>query len=243
MSIQTWLIISGIIFISGIIKGTTGFGFALISIPFLVYFIPIKILIPIITFYNLSSSIQILFQLREIKITKRIIILSIMGIIGVILGSLLLLIISNHVLKLFTSVFLILISILFLAGYRFKVRKLKRGNIIAGVISGFFGGATSMSGPTLALFLTSINLETQHFRHTFAWFSVLTSIIAIFDYIKIGLVTLDSITIFGITLPILFLSVFIGKTISVKIPQRLFYKTVIVTTLLAGILLLYNSVK
>jgi len=243
MDINTWIIISGIVFISGIIKGTTGFGFALLSVPFLVYYIPIKTLIPIITLFNLFSSIQILYQLRHIKITKRIIFLSISGVIGVILGSLLLLYLTDSVLKLFTAIFLVFISILFLLGYRFKVRKLKRGNIIAGFISGILGGSTSMSGPTLALFLTSIKLDTQHFRHTFAWFSVITSVVAMIDFVKIGLVTTQALSIFGITVPILFTSIYIGKKVSMKIPQAIFYKSVVGITLLAGILLLYNNLN
>jgi uncharacterized membrane protein YfcA len=240
MSLTYWIIILAIIFISGIVKGTTGFGFALFSLPLLVHFVPIKILIPIITLFNLFSSAQIVIQLREAKLTRRILVLSVSGVIGVVIGSLILKYLSDRALKMMASCILILLSLMFLTGYRFRIRKVKRGIVIAGFISGLFGGSTSVSGPPLALFLTSLRLDTVHFRYTFAWFSIITASIAFFDYIKIGVVSLPTFKIFLVSLPILVLSVELGRYISQKISQRIFYQASIVITLLAGMLMFYT---
>jgi uncharacterized protein len=237
MSINDWIIILSIIFLSGIVKGTTGFGFALFSLPLLVHFIPIKTLVPIITLFNLFSSTQIILQSRRIKINRRILLLSLSGIVGVILGSLVLKFLADRWLKLLTATMLIVLSAMFLTGYRFKIRKIKRGNVIAGLMSGFLGGSTSVSGPPLALFLTSLNLETVYFRFTFAWFSIITATVAIFDYIKIGVVYASTFKIFLISLPVLILSIELGKLISQKISRKIFYQGTIIVTLLAGVLM------
>lgn len=242
MELDTWIIILSIIFLSGIVKGTTGFGFALFSLPLLVHFIPIKTLVPIITLFNLFSSVLIVLQTRHVKINRRIILLSLSGIVGIILGSLILKFLPEKWLKLFAAIILIILSVMFLTGYRFKIRRIKRGNIIAGFISGFLGGSTSVSGPPLALFLTSLKLSTVHFRLTFAWYSTITALVAMFDYVKIGVVYPYTFKIFIISLPVLILSIQLGKLISQKISQHIFYQGSIIITLLAGLLMFYTCV-
>ncbi len=240
MPITEWIAILGIIFLSGIVKGTTGFGFALFSLPLLVHFISIKTLIPIITLFNLFSSFQIVIQSRKLKINRSILLLSAAGIFGVICGSLVLKFLPDKWLKLVVAIILVIMSIMFLSGYRFRVRKIRRGNIVAGFISGFLGGSTSVSGPPLALFLTSLKLETEKFRFTFAWFSIITAIVAMFDYLKIGVVYALTFKIFIISLPVVIVSIELGKFISLRISQRLFYLGSVVITLLAGLLMFYT---
>jgi len=242
MTLTTWLIVLFIIFISGIVKGTTGFGFALFSVPLLVHFIPIKNLVPLVMLFNLFSSVQIVFQTPKLKINKRILLLSFTGIAGVILGSLVLKFTPEIWLEFFTAVILVVLSILFLTGYRFRVRKIKRGNALAGFISGFVGGSTSVSGPPLALFLASLRLDTLHFRFTFAWFSIITASVAMLDYMKIGVLKVNTLKVFLVSLPLLIASIWLGKFISGRISQHRFYQGAIIVSLLAGLFMLFTCI-
>ena len=243
MPLSTWAIILSVVLISGIVKGTTGFGFALFSLPLLVHFIPIKTLVPIITLFNLFSSIAIVLQSGKLKISKSICLLSTAGIAGVVVGTLILKFLPGDLLKVLASVILIILSVLFLTGFRFKIRKIRRGTLIAGLTSGLLGGSMSVSGPPLALFLTSLKLNTQKFRFTFAWFSIITATIAMFDYVKIGVVYPITFEVFVISLPVLLLSLMIGKWLNTRIPVNLFYKGSVIITLLAGIFLFITGLK
>ena len=243
MSIETWIIITLVIFLSGIVKGTTGFGFALFSLPMLAHFVPIKSLIPLLTLFNLLSSVQIVTFSKGLKLNRRIILLSASGIIGVLIGTVVLKYIDETWLKMGCSVALIILSVLFLTGYRFPVRKLRRGCTMAGFVSGFLGGSTSVSGPPLALFLTSIKMDSQHFRYFFAWFSVITASVAFFDYIKIGIVSSLTFKLFAFTLPALILSLQVGKFLNNRVSVKLFYKVIVIITLLSGILLFGAGLK
>ncbi len=243
ISLTTWAIILGVIFLSGLVKGTTGFGFALFSLPLLVHFVPIKTLIPLLTLFNLTSSIQIALLSGKFKSKKSIILLSIFGIAGVISGSFLLKFLPELWLKILISFVLIVLSFMFLTGYRFKIRRIKRGNSIAGFISGFLGGSLAVSGPPLALFLTSLKIDSQNFRLTFAWFSVITASVAFFDYIKMGIFQFSSLKIFVVSIPVLIASIQTGKLISKTVSIKIFYFTVVSVTLLSGIFLLLSSLR
>jgi uncharacterized membrane protein YfcA len=199
--------------------------------------------VPLVMFFNLFSSLQIVLMTQRLKLNRRIILLSVTGVIGVILGSLVLKFSPEAWLELFTALILIVLSVIFLTGYRFKIRKVKRGNALAGFISGIIGGSTSVSGPPLALFLTSLKLDTQHFRFTFAWYSIITASVAILDYLKIGVIQLNTLKIFILSIPILVASIWFGKFISNRIPQHSFYVGVIIVSLLAGIFMLFSCVQ
>ncbi|MCD6597504.1 MAG: hypothetical protein J7L04_07450, partial [Bacteroidales bacterium] len=73
---------------------------------------------------------------------------------------------------------------------------IRRATIIAGLTSGFTGGSISISGPPLALFLSSLNYKNNGFRQVFAIFSIVTSVLAMITYFFIGLVSLDSMKVF-----------------------------------------------
>lgn len=243
MSIETWIIILLIISVSAIVKGSTGFGFALFSFPLLAHYISIKTLIPFLTLLNLFSSLQIVISSKGAKLNRRIILLSITGIIGVILGTIVLKYTNDFWLKTGSAIILIFLSAMFLTGYRFHVRKFRRGFAVAGFTSGFLGGSTSVSGPPLALFLTSTNIDSHHFRYLFAWFSINTASVAFFDYLKIGIVSPLTFKLFFLSIPVLILGLYLGKFLNKKIPYALFYKGVIIITLLSGILLLGSCLK
>ena len=237
------LIILFILFVSGIVKGTTGFGFALFALPLLAHFIPFKTLVPLLTLFNLLSSIQMIIQTREFKPDKKILWLSVAGIIGTIAGTLILKFFPVLWLKIMASFSLVVISLLFLTGYRFKVRKFRRSNIISGMVSGFLGGSIAVSGPPLALFLTSLNINTQLFRVIFAWFSIITASFAFIDQVKIGVVNEMVFHYLFYGFPVVFISVIIGKWLNKIVPVKMFYNAVVIITFISGIFLFISCLK
>jgi uncharacterized protein len=242
MDLQLIIILS-ILFVSGLVKGTTGFGFALFSLPLLAHYISFKTLVPLLTLFNLVSSAQMIIQTREFKPDKRIIWLSIAGIAGTFVGTLVLKFFPAMWLKIIASVSLVTMSTLFITGYRFKVRRFRRSNVIAGLISGFLGGTIAVSGPPLALFLTSLKVNAHRFSVTFAWFSVITAGFAFVDQIKIGVVNHHVFNYFLYGWPVVFISVIIGKWLNKIVPVKVFYKAVVIITFISGAFLFISCFR
>ncbi len=237
-----WVYIFLIVFISAFLKGTTGFGFALLSVPLLLFFYSPKFLIPIICLYNLFSSLIIISSLSKFRVSKKTLILPFWGSIGILIGTVFLKFLPEYWLKLLISGVLILLSVAFLFGYRFRINNIKRATIIAGLTSGFTGGSISISGPPLALFLSSLNYENNDFRQVFASFSIVTSVLAMIAYIFIGLVSLDSMKVFLSYLPALLLGLYFGNMINDKVSGKVFHNICILVTLVAGVLVLYSCI-
>lgn len=240
---HTILILCLVIAGASLLKGMTSFGFSLMAFPILLNFYSPMILVPALTLCNVLTSAQIVFTTRTEKSKHSNHWLIMAGIIGIIPGVLLLRTLNVSTLKVIVGVIFVLLSILFLSGFRFKIKYPKRAQIIAGTTAGFLGGALSVSGPPLVLFLTSMQFSNQEFRLHFARFSVLTSSVALLGYFLSGMITAEVWRIFFISFPILIIGTILGQKLSTKVSIRFFQVLCISISLCAGIWSLLSGLK
>lgn len=235
-----WIIL--IVALASMIKGITGFGFALVSLPLLLFwYTPIE-LIPVLILCNLVASVIIVLQRKEHQlINKEFKSLIIYGGIFTISGVLTLHYVSENLLITIMSIFFILLSILSLLGLKYSIKPSSISFKIAGAFFGFLTGSISVSGPPLALFLNSVNVSNQEFREVFSWFSIVTSVIALVGYGISGLLTSQTFEMAALFLPILFVGSYVGKRINHKIPASVFKTAVLFITLISSCFLLLNN--
>ncbi|QZE12756.1 sulfite exporter TauE/SafE family protein [Halosquirtibacter laminarini] len=227
------LVIAG----ASLLKGMTSFGFSLMAFPILLNFYSPLILVPMLTLCNVLTSAQIVLttKVKKKNTEKPNHWLLIAGVVGIVPGVLLLQTLDVDTLKVIVGVIFVLLSILFLSGFRFKIKHPIRAQIIAGTTAGFLGGALSVSGPPLVLFLTSMKFTNQQFRLHFARFSVLTSSVAFIGYFLSGMITGEVWKLFFISFPILILGTILGQKLSTKVSIRFFQVLCISISLCAGI--------
>ncbi len=232
-----WIIL--IISLASLLKGITGFGFALVSLPLLMFWYPAKELIPILFVCNLISSFIIILQKKDRKLVNQnfkdlIIFAALFTIFGVIALNY----VSESNLVIILSSFLIVLSLLSLLGVKYKINLSKKTFKITGAVLGFLTGFISISGPPLALFLNSSNLDNQEFREVFSWFSVITASIALIGYGFLGLLNVNTFKMAFMVLPILFAGSYIGKRLNHKIPLIVFRKATVFISLIASVIIL-----
>jgi len=232
-----WIIL--IVLIASLIKGITGFGFALVSLPpLLIWYSPIE-LIPVLILCNLIASIIIVLQRKDQKlINKQFRTLIAYGAVFTITGVLALNYFSEGLIIRIMSAFFMLLSVLSLIGIKYNIKQTPFAYKLAGAVLGFLTGSISISGPPLALFLYATKVSNQQFREVFAWFSIVTSIIALTGYAFTEILTFQTFKIAGLFLPILFIGSFIGKRINRFLPIKVFEKSILLITLGASIFLL-----
>lgn len=235
-----WVYVFAVILLASLLKGITGFGFALLSMPLLLFVYPVKFLIPVLTGFNLFTSILIVLSKKQKKQGLKALILPSWGILGLIPGVLFLHFQSDRTLKIFAGIMLSLLAFAFLFGYRFKIRNPRRATMIAGLVSGFLNGSISVGGPPLAFFLTSIKEDNEGFRMKFAWFSIATASSALIGYYTAGLINNETFRMLLYMFPVLITGTLVGKKVSRYIPVELFRKICILISLISGIMVLID---
>ncbi len=235
--INIWTII--VIVLASLLKGITGFGFALVSLPLLMIWYSPKELIPVLMLCNFIASLFILLQKKETRlVTKEFRSLIISGGIFTILGVATLNYISEKLLIHIMGLFFMVLSVFSLINKSIPIKLSKISYKLAGAVIGFLTGSISVSGPPLALFLNLANVNNQEFREIFSWFSVVTAAIAIAGYLHLGLVTENTLTMTLFFIPILLLGTIAGKRLNALLPSVLFKRVSIALTLISSIVLL-----
>ncbi len=232
-----WVIL--IVLVASLVKGITGFGFALVSLPPLLIWYAPKEIIPVLLLCNLFSSTIIVLQKKDRKlISKQFNTLILYGAVFTIFGVILLKYLPEELMIIILSVFLILLSVLSVLGVEYTLKLTTRSYKIAGAFLGFLTGSISISGPPMALFLHSAKVDNQQFREIFSWFSIATSVVALVGYLMLDILTIKSFKMVLVFIPILYIGSFIGKRINHLIPDIVFKKAILIITLISSVFIL-----
>ncbi len=237
MIVSIWALV--VVSIASLVKGITGFGFALFSLPILLFWYPIKELIPILIICNLFASIAIVLQKKERPlVNNKFKTLIITGGVFTILGTIFLDVIPEHELLIAVTVFIIILSALSLVKVKVHTGFRNRIYIIAGAVCGFLTGAISVSGPPLALFLNIVKVDNQEFREIFSWFSIVTTVVALAGYYSQDMLNMNILQTSIMFFPILYAGSFIGKRLNKFIPVNTFRNIIVGICLVSAIAIL-----
>lgn len=233
-----WVIL--IIIASSLIKGLTGFGFALLSFPLLLLWYAPKEIIPVLMICNLIASIMIVLQKKEHKLLdNQSYLLIAAGGLFTISGVIALSTTNETWIIRFAGILFIFLTIFSLIRRIPKDKNMRNiAYLLAGAFIGFLTGAISVSGPPLALFLNRAKVSNRKFREIFAAFSVVTAIIAIFGYFQAGIITIQTLKMTLIFSPILLAGTIIGKKFNSVIPATKFQTLNIVLTFISSLLMI-----
>jgi len=232
-----WILL--IVLIASLVKGITGFGFALVSLPLLINWYSPKELIPVLILCNLFVSTVIVLQKKDEKLVNRQFrSFIIFGGLFTLFGVIVLKNMPEEMLIRTLSIILIVLSVISLLGIKYSLKLTDTAYKVAGAFLGFLTGSTSISGPPMALFLHSANVNNKEFREIFAWFSIVTTVIALGGYAFFGLLTLQTFKMAGMFLPILYFGTYFGKRLNHRIPISVFKQSILIITLFSSIMLL-----
>ncbi len=232
-----------IFFISAVLQGLTGFGFSILAVPLITLFISPKTAVPVLLIYSMIINIVVLYSARKAVNLKKIWILLAAGIVSMPLGTYLLVVMNENLLKVFIGFMILIFGTLLLIGYRKEFANEKRAMIPVGLISGILGGSISISGPPIILFLSNQNADKHTFRGNLAAYFFILNIFTVPVYYFSDLLTKE-VWNYSITfLPGLLTGVFLGNLFSHKIKDDHFRRFTLILLILMGALSILSGLK
>lgn len=238
-----FILIILVILTASLIKGITGFGFALVSLPFLLFWYEPKAIIPVLILCNLFASVLIVLQKkRHPLVNKRHKTLLIYGGFSALLGVVLLKSISSDLLIQLIAAFFVILCLIYLFNIKYSRQLKKYTYKLAGIVCGILTGSIAVGGPPLALFLNISKANNEQFREVFAWFNIVAAGLAAVGYWIAGLLTWEILRLSLIFIPILFFGSFTGKRINGYLPSLFFRKATIFLTMISSLVLLIRAI-
>ncbi len=230
------------VFAGGLIQSAFGFGFVIFSLPIISFFMPPKVAVPVLlTLATLNTLIVALKSFEDIQL-KRIWPLIPAGIIGIPLGTLILLRADSGFIKVLIGA-TILVFVLALVEFHRPVKRERAGMAIAGFASGILQGSVGMSGPPIILYFSNQEVSKKPFRANLIFYFLILNIITLFSYALAGIYTKQVLSYTAILLPALILGTVSGIFLFKKVNEKLFKKLIIVFLIIMAVITIISGLR
>ena len=220
--------------LGGILKGATGAGAPIITIPVIAAFYDVRIAVIIMVIPNLLTNIGQLYQFRKTILPKFFTLsFALGGGVGAFLGTILLVNLSIKILTL--SVAFIVIVYIFLKimvpSWKLTYKKAKKLVFLMGSFGGILQGTAGLSAPISITFLNSMKLERNQFIPTISVYFGVMSIFQMPTLYYYNFLNLEVILISCISTLVLLLFMPLGSWIAKSVSKESFDK---ITLILLG---------
>ena len=179
----------GVLAVAGLIRGLTGFGLALVAVPFLSMLLSPKIVVPVIILQTVATNIPLVYRVRADVQPGRIAPLVAGAIVGLPLGSALLVWASADTLRVLIGSVVTVFAVALMAGLRVRVRRERLAFLPVGFASGVLNGSSSLAGPPVILFFANQNVPPRIFRANIIAYFFAINLVAVTIFALSGLFT------------------------------------------------------
>lgn len=228
--------------LGGILKGATGAGAPIITIPVIAAFYDVRVAVVIMVIPNLLTNIGQLYQFRK-TIMPRFFTVSFAlgGGLGALLGTILLANLSIKTLTLAVA-FIILIYIslkLIIPTWKLNYTKAKKLVFLMGAGGGVLQGAAGLSAPISLTFLNSMKLERNQFIPTISVYFGVMSLFQMPALYFYKFLNIDTLIISCLSTIVLMLFMPLGSWIAKSISKENFDKLILILLSFIALRIIY----
>ena len=235
--------ILAVLFFATLVRSTLGFGEALIAVPLLALFIPIRVAVPLVVLISITVATMVLLQdWRHVQLRSAGWLVA-STLIGTPVGLLLLTRAQAAVVKICLGLLLAGFATYFL---RYRKRPALGDDRLAwpfGLSAGMLGGAYGMNGPPLVLYGMLRGWSPRHFRATLQGYFLPASMTSLAGYWLAGLWTADVTRYYLLSLPGVLMATLLGRVIHGRLDTRWFLRCVNLGLLIIAALLLVQGLR
>ncbi|MDB9871997.1 sulfite exporter TauE/SafE family protein [Alphaproteobacteria bacterium] len=228
--------------LGGILKGATGAGAPIITIPVIAAFYDVRVAVVIMVIPNLLTNIGQLYQFRK-TIMPRFFTVSFAlgGGLGALLGTILLANLSIKTLTLAVA-FIILIYIslkLIIPTWKLNYTKAKKLVFLMGAGGGVLQGAAGLSAPISLTFLNSMKLERNQFIPTISVYFGVMSLFQMPALYFYKFLNIETLIISCLSTIVLMLFMPLGSWIAKSISKETFDKLILILLSFIALRIIY----
>jgi len=233
-----WLAVGAILSISTFVRGTLGFGNALLAMPLLALMLGIRVATPLVALSSFTiAMLMLLGNWRDVELQSawRLVIASFLGIP---LGLWLLQGAPEALVKGLLGVVLVLFGLFNLTTLRLPRLTWKPAAFAFGFMAGVLGGAYNTNGPPIIIYGVLTRWTPEQMRATLQGYFLPAGILILAGHGLAGLWTPEVLRFYMLTLPLVVLALLAGIRLSRKLPPGRFDKLVYGALVFMGVLLI-----
>ncbi|MBF0169919.1 MAG: sulfite exporter TauE/SafE family protein [Nitrospinae bacterium] len=231
---ETLLPVAAVILFGSLVQGYAGFGFGLITVPLLTFFLSPSLVVPLVALCGQIVNTILYIQMRGKADRTAVIPLLAGALIGLAPGLSLFHYADERVIRMILSFLLV-----GYAAYRLFMKRviLSPGTawgVAAGIASGILGAGMSTNGPPAIIYVTLHDRGKEIVKATLASYFFFAGIIVIVAHAATGATTGAVIDQFLVAIPLVIFGTGLGATLFALSGARSYEKAVYVLILLMG---------
>lgn len=230
-----------IIFVSCILQGLSGFGFAVIAAPLGIMLLDHETTVVALTIISFALNLYLLNAIKSDIDSKLIKTLIIACFIGVPLGVYTLIYVNDNILKLIVGIATLIFSILFLITKN-KIKQSTTTTSFVGFITGFLQSSIGVGGPPAVLLLNAYDLNPKEIKKKLAILFLCTSLFSLPLFFWNGILTISRIQLGLMAIPFALFGGWVGNNLSDKFPKLIIKILMLSIVIIISIQLIYNSI-
>jgi len=237
--------ILGVVFLATFIRSAFGFGEALVAVPLLALYLPLKVAAPLAVLISITIAAVVVAQdWRKIHLRSTGWLFG-STLVGIPIGLLLLTSTHQTVVKIALASLILAFSLYSLMGRRPpELTTDHRGWLIGcGFCAGVLGGAYGMNGPPLVIYGAMRRWTAQHFRATLQGYFLPASIVGMAGYWIAGLWVPAVTRYYLLCLPVLLPAIWLGRVVNHRMHGDSFLRYVYLGLMGIAMMLLVQSVR
>ncbi|QIB34685.1 sulfite exporter TauE/SafE family protein [Ancylobacter pratisalsi] len=230
-----WLMLAAALFVTAasLLRGLTGFGFAIVAMPLLSLVMPPILAVPIVTLLQIPSGVHTIYgDWRDIDLRFALVVW-IAGLPTILPGLYLLSLVPPHDMRLMIGAIVLLSTFVLMVGFKLDRSPRTAELIGAGALSGIMQGAAAMAGPPLILLALSSNWPHARSRATLSFVFLLLGSASLVIGMWRGIISADSLLDALILLPGLIVGQYAGTHLFRRLNARS-YKVIAITCVAAS---------
>lgn len=231
-----------IVMSAGFVQGVTGFGFGLIALPLLGFFMPFKTIIPLVLLLSLIINITLSVQLRKSIHLETIATLFLITLPGIPVGAYILKLTSAQAL----SVILGFIMIAF-TSYQLLIKPIQKRlglpiTLLAGFSSGVLAGSIGVGGPPVIIYSAIQPWSKDEAKATLAFYFLVSSILALISHAYTGILTKEIVQYSIPAVPGLCIGILGGTYAYKRISDKGYKKLAVLLVFCLGWMMILKSI-
>jgi hypothetical protein len=199
-----------VVFMGGVLRGYTGFGFALAVVPLLSLILPPAEIVPAVVAIGIPAGLLLIGRIGRIADWRSTISLALGAIPGLPLGVWALATLSADAMRAIIGLIVLAAVFLLWRGLRFRSTPPRRARFGLGFLSGMINGATAMGGPPVIIYYLALPGEVAIGRASILAFFFFLSIATTTSAALAGLFTPRVLVWAALMLPCFFVGSWLG---------------------------------
>lgn len=235
--------ILAIIFAAALARATFGFGDALVAMPLLALWVPLRVATPLMAMVGPVLSLALLYREWRHLDLRSMMRLIVSTVAGIPVGLLLLKRVDEKPIDLVLAAVIILFAAYNLLRPGLLRLRTERAAPVFGFIAGILGAATNTNGPPVVVYGALRGWPPEAFRATLQGYFLPTGLAILVGQGIAGLWTGPVVAVFLASLPAVLLAVVLGRALGRRIPAAKFRSAVYVLMLALGLVLLIKTIS